>query len=393
MISSRLSRLTAVGPDWTASETPFINDWCQQFPSHSTGSLDFGADGYLYVSGGDGASFNNADWGQFGGGAGSPTPANPCGDPPFPIGTPQTKPTGEGGALRSQSPRRTAGEPRVLNGSVLRLDPANGQAAPDNPLIGSGDVNEQRIIGYGFRNPFRMIVRPGTNEVWVADVGWSTWEELNRIPDITTARNYGWPCCEGNAAQYTGLNICPTQAQTTAPVLTYNHSASVVVGDGCPTGSSSIAGMAFYQGGSNYPSTYTNALFFSDYSRKCMWVMFPDGSGNPNPASTAAFASSAAGPVDLRIGPDGNLYYVDFDGGRIMRVKYGLAAVATASPTSGNAPLTVNFDGSGSVPAQAGDTLTYAWDLDGDGQYDRRHRRAALLHLRGREAPTRPASR
>ena len=41
-------------------------------------------DGYLYVSGGDGASFNNADWGQFGGGVGSPTPANPCGDPPFP---------------------------------------------------------------------------------------------------------------------------------------------------------------------------------------------------------------------------------------------------------------------------------------------------------------------
>ena len=372
VISGRLSRLTATGSDWTASEMPLINDWCQQFPSHSTGALDFGADGYLYVSGGDGASFNNSDWGNYGGTVGSPpyTPANPCGDPPFPIGTPQTKPTAEGGALRSQSPRRTAGEPRLLNGSILRVDPATGAAAPGNPLIGSGDVNEQRIIGYGFRNPFRMIVRPGTNEVWIADVGWNTWEELNKIPDLATARNFGWPCWEGNAAQYTGLNICPTQAQTVAPVLTYNHGASVVAGDGCTVGSSSVAGMAFYQGASNYPSTYPNALFFSDYSRKCMWVMFPDGSGNPNPASTAAFASSAAGPVDLRIGPDGNLYYVDFDGGRIMQVKYGLAAVATANPTSGNAPLTVNFDGSGSVPAQPGDTLSYAWDLDGDGQYD-----------------------
>ncbi len=372
VISGRLSRLTATGSDWTASETPLINDWCQQFPSHSTGALDFGADGYLYVSGGDGASFNNSDWGNYGGTVGSPpyTPANPCGDPPFPIGTPQTKPTAEGGALRSQSPRRTAGEPRLLNGSILRVDPATGAAAPGNPLIGSGDVNEQRIIGYGFRNPFRMIVRPGTNEVWIADVGWNTWEELNKIPDLTTARNFGWPCWEGNAAQYAGLNICPTQAQTVAPVLTYNHGASVVAGDGCTVGSSSVAGMAFYQGASNYPSTYPNALFFSDYSRKCVWVMFPDGSGNPNPASTAAFASGAAGPVDLRIGPDGNLYYVDFDGGRIMQVKYGLAAVATANPTSGNAPLTVNFDGSGSVPAQPGDTLSYAWDLDGDGQYD-----------------------
>ncbi|MCP6769902.1 hypothetical protein NL529_34150, partial [Klebsiella pneumoniae] len=77
------------------------------------------------------------------------------------------------------------------------------------------------------------------------------------------------------------------------------------------------------------------------------WVMFPDGGGNPNPAATAAFASNAAGPVDLRIGPDGNLYYVDFDGGRIMCVVYGLAAVATAAPLSGTVPLTVNFDGSG----------------------------------------------
>lgn len=372
VISGRLSRLTATGSDWTSSETPLINDWCQQFPSHSIGSLDFGADGYLYVSGGDGASFTNADWGQFGGTSGTPPPipANPCGDPPFPAGTPQTKPTAEGGALRSQSHLRTAGEPRVLNGAILRIDPSTGAAAPGNPLIGSGDVNEQRIIGYGLRNPFRMTVRPGTNEVWISDVGWDTWEELNRIPDLTSARNFGWPCYEGNAVQYTGLNICPPQAQTTAPVLTYNHSASVVAGDGCPTGSSSVAGLAFYQGGSNYPSGYPNALFFSDYSRRCLWVMFADGSGNPNPGNVAAFASSAAGPVDLRIGPDGNLFYVDFDGGRIMEVKYGLAAVATASPTSGNAPLTVNFDGSGSVPAQPGDTLTYAWDLDGDGQFD-----------------------
>ncbi len=372
VISARLSRLTAVGSSWTSTETPLINDWCQQFPSHSIGSLDFGADGYLYVSGGDGGNFNNADWGQFGGTSGSPPPtvANPCGDPPFPAGTPQTKPTAEGGALRSQSPRRAPGEPRVLNGSILRLDPATGGAAPGNPMGSSGDLNEQRIIGYGFRNPFRMIVRPGTNEVWVADVGWNTWEELDKIPDLSSARNFGWPCFEGNATQYTGLTICPPQAQTTAPVLTYNHSASVVTGDGCTTGSSSVAGMAFYQGGSNYPSNYPNALFFSDYSRKCMWVMYADGSGNPDPTNVAAFANTAAGPVDLRIGPDGNLFYVDFDGGRVMEVRYGLSAIATASPTSGTAPLTVQFDGTGSLPAQPGDTLSYAWDLDGDGDFD-----------------------
>jgi uncharacterized repeat protein (TIGR01451 family) len=377
VVTGQLSRLLAAGTDWTASEEMLIEGWCQQFPSHSTGSLSFGADEKLYVSGGDGASFNNSDWGQYGGTVADPahpgtffTPANPCGDPPLPAGTPLIKPAAEGGALRSQSPRRTSGEPRLLNGTVLRIDPATGLALPDNPLYGSSDPDEQRIIGYGLRNPFRMTVRPNTNEVWIADVGWNTWEELNKIPDLATARNFGWPCFEGNGTQYTGLSICPPQAQTTAPFLTYNHGASVVAGDGCTVGSSSIAGMAFHQSGSNYPPAYANALFFSDYSRKCMWVMFADGSGNPVPASTAAFAAQALGPVDLTTGPDGNLYYADFDGGRIMRVQYGLNAVATGNPLSGTAPLTVDFDGSASQPAQAGDTLTFAWDFDGDGQFD-----------------------
>ena len=51
-----------------------INDWCQQFPSHSIGTVAFGPDGALYVSGGDGASFNVADYGQAGGSPGQPRP-------------------------------------------------------------------------------------------------------------------------------------------------------------------------------------------------------------------------------------------------------------------------------------------------------------------------------
>jgi uncharacterized repeat protein (TIGR01451 family) len=374
VISGHVSRLTATGPNWGDTEEVLIEDWCQQFPSHSIGSLAFGADGYLYVTGGEGANFNNMDWGQWGGTSGTPpyiTPANPCGDPPFPIGTPQTQPTAEGGALRAQSHLRTAGEPRVLNGSLLRIDPATGAAAPGNPLGGSSDANEQRIIAYGLRNPFRMIVKPGTNDVWIADVGWNAYEEINHVPDLTQARNFGWPCFEGDFPQYTGLNICPTQAQTVLPFFVYSHSASVVPGDGCPTGSSSITGMAFYGGASNYPSNFVNGLFFSDYSRKCMWIMFPDTNGNPDPTNIGAFAFLSGGDTDLQIGPDGNLYYVDYDNGRIMQVRYGLAAVAVAtSPTTGNPPLTVSFDGSGSIPAQPGDTLTYAWDLDGDGNFN-----------------------
>ena len=60
VITGTLSRLDANG-----NETPLIQkDWCQQYPSHSVGGLAFGADGMLYVSGGEGASFNFTDWGR-----------------------------------------------------------------------------------------------------------------------------------------------------------------------------------------------------------------------------------------------------------------------------------------------------------------------------------------
>ena len=61
------------------------------------------------------------------------------------------------------------------------------------------DANARRIIAHGLRNPFRMTIRPGTNEVWVGDVGWNTWEEINRIADpLGTVENFGWPCYEGD---------------------------------------------------------------------------------------------------------------------------------------------------------------------------------------------------
>src|SRR6187200_456244 len=177
----------------TGPEQVLINDWCQQYPSHTIGDLAFGSDGALYVSAGDGASFTFSDFGQDG------SPANPCGDPPSGVGGTQAVPTAEGGALRSQD-LRTTSDPTTLDGSILRLDPNTGAAMAGNPLIGSPDVNARRIIAHGLRNPFRFTFRPGTNEVWLGDVGWETWEEVNRIANPTAGvLNFGWPCIEGSA--------------------------------------------------------------------------------------------------------------------------------------------------------------------------------------------------
>jgi hypothetical protein len=69
-------------------------------------------------------------------------------------------------------------------------------------------------------------------------------------------------------------------------------------------------------------------LFFADHTRNEIWAMLPGANGLPNPTQLQSFvgvdaAGGAAGhPVDLKIGPGGDLFYVDMDDGTIHRITY-----------------------------------------------------------------------
>ncbi|HET6547688.1 MAG TPA: PQQ-dependent sugar dehydrogenase, partial [Solirubrobacter sp.] len=272
VIDARLSRLDENGDEHVLIDGEF----CQQFPSHSIGTLAFGPDGMLYLSAGEGAAFYWTDFGQVKG--------NPCHDPPNPTG-PIGLPDSQGGALRAQSFRRPEGQATTLNGAILRLDPATGEAAPGNPA--TGDANRRRIVAYGFRNPFRFTFRPGTHEIWAGDVGQDAWEEIDRIPDVTRVRNYGWPCYEGDGRQsgFDALDVdsCETlygEGGATEPYFAYSHADEVVDGDGCGNSQSSVSALTFYEGPA-FPAAYDGALFFGDYARGCIWVM-PLVNGQPS---------------------------------------------------------------------------------------------------------------
>ena len=394
--SGRVSKLTLSAVDGTVTnEQVLVEDWCGQFPSHSIGTIAFGADGMLYAGGGDGADFNSTDYGQSTGGNG--VAANPCGDPPGGLGHANSVPSAQGGALRAQAERLGAKESASINGgkttldgSIIRIDPDTGLGVSGNPLFNTAgaDANEKRLVAYGLRNPFRFSFKAGTNEMWLGDVGWDTWEEINMLPDPSlsgTLKNFGWPCYEGNGHQpgYESLNLTACNnlysagaSAVQAPFYAYNHAANVVAGDNCPTGSSDTTGEAYYNpptgpGASPYPAKYNGALFFTDYVRKCIWAMLPGTNGKPDPNNVELFANIAdptdpnrsTGAVDLVESTTGDLCYVSLDTGEIHRISYTAAnhppvASFTATPSFGAAPLNVTFNASASSDPDAGDTLT-----------------------------------
>jgi len=284
-------------------------------PSHTVGGLRFGPDGKLYATTGDGAHFDYAD----------------------------------ARSLRAQNLDSLAGK-------VLRLN-TDGTAPTDNPFYnGNPNSNRSKVFAYGFRNMFRFNFRPSTGALYGGDVGWSSYEEVNKV---IAGGNYGWPCKEGNVITPNGLGCNAVGAID--PIYVYAHDGN---------GAGSVTAGSF-PNGSAYPASYLNTFFFGDYAQNWIKMMSINATDVPQVISDfGGGADGTNGPVEFVTGPEGNIYFLAIYTGELKKITHTSGnrqpiVNISATPTSGIAPLTVNFSSAGTSDPD-GNPITYLWNF-GDG--------------------------
>jgi glucose/arabinose dehydrogenase len=164
--------------------------------NHNGGQLQFGPDGYLYISTGDGGGGNDT--------------------------------------------QQNSQKKNVLLGKILRINPTGGSPysiPAGNPFGGSlcthgsngGAATCPEIWAYGLRNAWRFSFDAVTGDLVIGDVGQSAEEEIDFAhPGQNVGANYGWPCYEGNRVNSSAPSgECATRpSPVVAPVFQYPHACS-----------------------------------------------------------------------------------------------------------------------------------------------------------------------
>ncbi len=251
-VHNRIVRVTASGDKVVAGSERLIFRLSKQVNTwHQGGAIDFGKDGKLYVAAGDNLTPSNAQ------------------------------------SLSN------------LHGKMLRIN-KDGTIPTNNPFYTAASGNNRAIWALGLRNPFKFAAMPGTDTVFINDVGRGAWEEINRGE---SGANYGWPVYEGTESVYEG-----TESDAEAyrpPIYAYGHGSTNTTG--C-----AITGGAFYNPKTvQFPSRYVGLYLFADLCNG--WIREYD----PATGTTSQFATGLSpetgilsGVVDLEVGKNGELYYL-----------------------------------------------------------------------------------
>ena len=241
--------------------------------NHNGGQLAFGPDGYLYVGYGDGG--------------GEPNPE--------------------------------AQNDAFLFGKIIRINPNGSTGAvpysipADNPNAGgplcnasgrSGGGACAEVWARGFRNPWRWSFDKANGTLWVGDVGWGSFEEVNIV---TRGANYGWPITEGAACVTSGCN----RAGLTDPVY------AVPRDDG-----QAITGGFVYRGAQT--TDLAGQYIFGDFASKMFGAVVAGSTPGSYSARTLIqpYSGSSVNVSAFGEASDGELFALDYVGGRIHRLVF-----------------------------------------------------------------------
>mgnify|MGYP001437342814 CR=1 FL=1 len=197
----------------------------QPYNNHNGGQMEFGNDGYLYISFGDGGS--------------------------------------------SGDPQNNGQDLSTLLSTIVRIDVNNqsnnmNYSIPfDNPFIDNQSARPE-IFAYGLRNVWRFSFDSETNLLWAADVGQNEWEEIDIIhPGL----NYGWNEMEASHCYPPGSNCNPDQFEL--PVWEY----ALYVDGVC-----SVTGGYVYRGNNIY--TLRGKYIYGDWCTGDIWALYTNNNQN-----------------------------------------------------------------------------------------------------------------
>lgn len=259
----------------------------QPYENNNGGDLNFGPDGYLYISVGDGGGMGDPDDHAQDGG--------------------------------------------TLLGKLLRIDvngvtpTTNYLIPPDNPFVADPTVLDE-IWALGLRNPWRFSFDRATGDLYLGDVGLSTYEEVNVQPASSSGgENYGWRCYEGNEPH--DLSNCEPPGAYTFPAYSYLHS------DGSSFLGCSVTGGYVYRG--TWSPALIGRYIFADYCSGRFWAMSPNGGGGWQVDYLGQLLSNVS---TFGEGANGELYLAGHSNGTIYRLR-----VQPTTPSVGLATFATGF--------------------------------------------------
>jgi glucose/arabinose dehydrogenase len=222
-------------------------------PNHNGGAVEFGPDGFLYISMGDGGN---------------------QGDP-------------ECDAQLLMGGEAPAGIQNLF-GKITRLD-VNGTPDADGYPAAAGNPNGQKHYHVGFRNPWRISFDVCTGDLYIGDVGQNSYEEVDRITQADGPVNCGWPYFEGTHTYPYNMTTCPAMpANLHTPILDYDHSG----------GRCAVSGGYVYR--SMAIPALRGAYFYGDYCSGNIYYKLGAAAAVPTPLSggnISAFGQDGRGNV------------------------------------------------------------------------------------------------